>query len=106
MIIGTVPTVRPFFECIALAHHSVFVAGQQAGGLVPSCPPIGVTAVLHGGPFAASLRLLLQNDSIMEIGAHARTYGELLRLLGVLGADCGPSIAHTSHSLSSCCPAS
>lgn len=49
---------------------------------------MGLSAILHGGPFAASLRLLLQNDSIMEIGAHARTYGELLRLLSLLGKTC------------------
>ncbi len=44
-----------------------------------------VTAVLYGGPFAASLRLLLQNDSVMDIGSKGRIYGELLRLLSVLG---------------------
>ncbi len=44
-----------------------------------------VTAVLYGGPFAASLRLLLQNDSVMDIGSKGRIYGELLRLLNVLG---------------------
>ena len=44
-----------------------------------------MTAVLYGGPFAASLRLLLQNGSVMEIGSKGRIYGELLRLLNVLG---------------------
>ncbi len=44
-----------------------------------------MTAVLYGGPFAASLRLLLQNDSVMDIGSKGRIYGELLRLLNVLG---------------------
>ena len=54
---------------------------------------MGLSAILHGGPFAASLRLLLQNDSIMEIGVHARTYGELLRLLSLLGKSCHYAIA-------------
>jgi len=55
------------------------------GKLIPECPPMWVTAVLYGGPFAASLRLLLQNDSVMDIGSKGRIYGELLRLLNVLG---------------------
>ena len=41
--------------------------------------------MLFGGPFAAALRLLLQNDSVMELGSKGRIYGELLRLLDVLG---------------------
>ena len=51
-----------------------------------------MTAVLYGGPFAASLRLLLQNDSAMEIGTKGRIYEELLRLLNVLGElpNCSP----------------
>ncbi|KAL0043350.1 hypothetical protein WJX79_002441 [Trebouxia sp. C0005] len=60
--------------------------GQNTGKLIPECPPIWVTAVLYGGPFAASLRLLLQNDSVMDIGSKGRIYGELLRLLNVLGS--------------------
>ena len=55
------------------------------GKLIPECPPMWVTAVLYGGPFAASLRLLLQNDSVMDLGSKGRIYGELLRLLNVLG---------------------
>ena len=62
------------------------MAGQTAGKLVPLCPPVWVTSVLFGGPFAAALRLLLQNDSVMDIGSKGRIYGELLRLLNVLGA--------------------
>ncbi|DBB18625.1 TPA: Baculoviral IAP repeat-containing protein 6 [Trebouxia sp. C0006] len=60
--------------------------GQNMGKLIPECPPMWVTAVLYGGPFAASLRLLLQNDSVMDIGSKGRIYGELLRLLNVLGS--------------------
>lgn len=60
-------------------------AGQASGRLIPSCPPIWVMSVLFGGPFAAALRLLLQNDSVMELGSKGRIYGELLRLLDVLG---------------------
>ncbi|KAL0040998.1 hypothetical protein WJX77_001679 [Trebouxia sp. C0004] len=60
--------------------------GQNMGKLIPECPPMWVTAVLYGGPFAASLRLLLQNDSVMDIGSKGRIYGELLRLLDVLGS--------------------
>ena len=60
-------------------------AGQNVSELIQECPPVWVTAVLYGGPFAASLRLLLQNGSIMEIGSKGRIYGELLRLLNVLG---------------------
>ena len=59
--------------------------GQAGGKLIPDCPPIWVTSVLFGGPFAAALRLLLQNDSVMELGSKGRIYGELLRLLDVLG---------------------
>ena len=59
--------------------------GQANGKLIPDCPPIWVTSVLFGGPFAAALRLLLQNDSVMELGSKGRIYGELLRLLDVLG---------------------
>ena len=60
-------------------------AGQDISELVPECPPVWVTAVLYCGPFAASMRLLLQNGSVMEIGSKGRIYGELLRLLNVLG---------------------
>ena len=60
-------------------------AGAAAGKLIPDCPPVWVTSVLFGGPFAAALRLLLQNDSVMELGSKGRIYGELLRLLDVLG---------------------
>ena len=52
---------------------------------MPECPPVWLTCVLFGGPFAAALRLLLQNDSVMELGSKGRIYGELLRLLDVLG---------------------
>lgn len=52
---------------------------------MPDCPPVWATSVLFGGPFAAALRLLLQNDSVMELGSKGRIYGELLRLLDVLG---------------------
>ena len=60
-------------------------AGQANGKLMPDCPPVWVTSVLFGGPFAAALRLLLQNDSVMELGSKGRIYCELLRLLNVLG---------------------
>ena len=60
-------------------------AGQAGGKLIPDCLPIWVTSVLFGGPFAAALRLMLQNDSVMELGSKGRIYGELLRLLDMLG---------------------
>ncbi|KAL3146802.1 hypothetical protein ABBQ38_014781 [Trebouxia sp. C0009 RCD-2024] len=63
------------------------ISGQANGGLVPDCPPVWATSVLFGGPFAAALRLLLQNDSVMELGSKGRIYGELLRLLDVLGSN-------------------
>lgn len=68
-----------------LTTHGCVYTGQAAGKLILDCPPIWVTSVLFGGPFAASLRLLLQNGSVMEIGSKGRIYGELLRLLNVLG---------------------
>ena len=70
---------------LALIEHVGVYTGQAAGKLILNCPPIWVTSVLFGGPFAASLRLLLQNGSVMEIGSKGRLYGELLRLLNVLG---------------------
>ena len=66
--------------------HALCTGQNSPGQLIPECPPIWVTAVLFGGPFAAALRLLLQNGSIMELGSKGRIYGELLRLLGVLGS--------------------
>ena len=59
--------------------------GQGDGKLIPVCPPVRVTAILYGGPFAASLRLLLQKDSVMEIGSQGAIYAALLKLLALLG---------------------
>lgn len=48
-------------------------------------PAPGFCALVLGSSLAASLRRLLQNDSLMDIGSRAALYMELVQLLRKLG---------------------
>ena len=52
--------------------------------------PLGVCALVQAPPLAASLRHLLQNGSLLDIGLRRPLYLELSQLLRTLGAR-GPS---------------
>lgn len=48
--------------------------------------PLGILGVLQGGPLAPCLRLLLCNDSLMDITARHDVYAEALQLLTALAS--------------------
>ena len=48
--------------------------------------PLGIVGVLQGGPLAPCLRLLLCNDSLMDITARKDVYAEALQLLTALAS--------------------
>lgn len=57
-------------------------SGSGAGGAGGAGPlPLPAAAVLHGGPLPHLLRLLLANDSLMDVSARRPLYSELFRLL-------------------------
>ncbi len=48
--------------------------------------PMGLCALVQASCLGASIRILLQNDSLMDIGSRRALYLELVQLLRKLGA--------------------
>jgi hypothetical protein len=61
--------------------------------------PAGMCALVQAGSLGASIRHLLQNDSLMDIGSRRALYMELTQLLRKLGAQ-GLHAFHCSRFLS------
>jgi ubiquitin-protein ligase len=52
----------------------------------PGWLPLGTVGVLNGSPLAASLRLLLCNDSLMDVTERREVYSEALQLVSMLAS--------------------
>lgn len=68
-----------------LAHTTTSLPCAPAGA--GAQPPLWLLCLLRGGPLMPCLRLLLANDSLMDITARRQLYTPLLQLLTTMAGE-------------------